>query len=235
MNAIVSLRCAAALVILPTSGAAQAHDAFGDLGPFYGGLLHPLVDPVQGVLLAAMAVLLARQPPRRVRVAFLVLLAGVVLAQVVLAAAAQPLPSLGPQVVGPIVVVLGLLALSGLALPASVIVLLAGGLAGLVGLAGDVPEGLRAALLAAGGSVLGVVLFVLLAWSSIDLLQARLGRIAGAVAGSWIVAIGIMATALPVVTGDASGATAPLPPATIPSPGGSIGSPGSITRAGHDS
>ena len=26
---------------------ALAHDAFGDLGPFYGALLHPLADPAQ--------------------------------------------------------------------------------------------------------------------------------------------------------------------------------------------
>lgn len=233
MSVNVSPRCAAALLALLASGSAQAHDAFGDLGPFYGGLLHPLVDPGQGLLLAAMAVLLARQPIRHVRGAFLALLVGVTLAQVV-HAILQPLPGIGTQAVGPIVAVLGLLALIGLTLPAPATGLLAGGLAGLAGLSTDIPDGPRAALLAAGGGALGIALFVLLIWNAIDLLQARLGRIAGAVAGSWILAIGIMATALPSVADDTQRASDLPTPAAIRSPDASIGSPGPITRAEHD-
>ena len=65
-------RAAPALAIgaLLAPGPAAAHDAFGDLGPFYVNLLHPLADPAQGLLIAAVAVLLARQPLATVRPAY---------------------------------------------------------------------------------------------------------------------------------------------------------------------
>lgn len=180
-------------VALP--GAAQAHDAFGDLGPFYQGLLHPLVDPSQGLVLAAVAVLLARQPLAAVRTAF------AVLACAALAAALLhpflPVSVLSAQLAGVLGVAAGLAALSGLAVPVILLAAFGAGAAVLAAMAGDTPSGLRASALTAGGTALGITLFVLLLWGAVDLLQSRLGRVAGAVAGSWIAAIGLMVAVLP--------------------------------------
>jgi hypothetical protein len=50
-----------------------AHEAFGNLGPFYQVCLHPFADPAKGLVLAAVSVCLARQPVLTVRVAYLAL------------------------------------------------------------------------------------------------------------------------------------------------------------------
>jgi hypothetical protein len=69
-------------------------------------------------------------------------------------------------------------------------------LAGIVGgLAIDLPAGLRAASLGAFGGAVGIALAALLVWGLVDMLQHRFGRVAGAVAGSWIAAVGTMAAA----------------------------------------
>ncbi len=177
---------------------AHAHEAFGDLGPFYGGLLHPLVDPVQGLILVALAVLLASQPRSSVRVAYAAAVVAGALA--ILVHAARPVPPPGVPLVGLVVAGVGLLSLLGPRIPVAALVLLAGALAAFAGIAGDTPDGVRAVMLSAGGSILGIALLVLLAWGGLDLLQSRLGRVAGAVAGSWVAAIGVMAAALPAVT-----------------------------------
>jgi hypothetical protein len=177
---------------------AHAHEAFGDLGPFYGGLLHPLVDPVQGLILVALVVLLASQPRSSVRVAYAA--AVITAALTILVHAVRPAAPPGVPLVGLVVAGIGLLSLLGPRIPVAVLVVLAGALAAFAGVAGDMPDGTRAVLLSAGGSCLGIALLVLLAWGGLDLLQSRLGRVAGAVAASWVAAIGVMAAALPSVT-----------------------------------
>ena len=138
---------------------ALAHDAFGDLGPFYGALLHPLADPAQGLILAGIAVVLARQPLATVRLAWLALaLSGAV---TVLSGAWVELAGPGPGVASLAGVVLGLLALSGRDL----------------------------------GLWLSIGLAALLVWGLVDGLQHRFGRVAGAVAASWVAAVGTMAAA----------------------------------------
>lgn len=176
-------------------GTAQAHDAFGNLGPFYQGLLHPLADPTQGLILAAAAVLLARQPLASVRAAFAVL-AGAALVAAVLHPV-LPLAGLPVQLAGAVALVTGAAALTGLTLPTVPLAATGGTIALLATMAGDTPDGLREAGLTAGGTALGIALFVLLVWGAVDLLQARLGRVAGAVAGAWVAAVGLMAVALP--------------------------------------
>lgn len=185
-----------ALLATAVPGAANAHDAFGDLGPFYQGLLHPLADPAQGLILAAVAVLLARQPLDSARTAFAVL-AGAALVAAVLHPI-LPVPALSVQLAGTMALVTGVAALTGLTLPAVPLAAIGAAVALFAALSGDVPEASREAALTAGGTALGIALFVLLLWGAVDLLQARLGRIAGAVAGSWIAAVGLMAMALPV-------------------------------------
>lgn len=176
-------------------GAAAAHDAFGDLGPFYAGLLHPLADPAQGLLIAGAAAVLARQPLATVRIAYAVLAAGAALAIAVHAIASPP--ALGLRATGLAVAALGLVALSGLRLGVAVAAALSVAVAAAAGLALDLPSGLRAAALAALGGTAGIALLALFVWGGVDLASRRLGPVAGAVAGAWLAAAGIMSAALP--------------------------------------
>jgi urease accessory protein len=188
-----SLGLGLAAALLP--GAASAHDAFGDLGPFYASLLHPLADPAQGLLIAAVAVLLARQPLATVRPAYaaLALCGALAMALPLVAAPAPP----GPRATGLAVAALGLAAVLGLRLPAAVAAGLAAAVALAAGLAVDLPPGGRAAGLAAAGGAAGIALGALLVWGGVDYASRRLGRVAGQVAGAWIAAIGVMSAALP--------------------------------------
>jgi hypothetical protein len=90
---------------------------------------------------------------------------------------------------------LGLAALSGVALGRGPVVALASAAAVWAGLAIDLPSGFRAGALSALGGSLGIALAGLLVWGLVDALQRRLGRIAGAVAGSWVAAVGVMTAA----------------------------------------
>jgi urease accessory protein len=185
------LAIVAALASVP--GAASAHDAFGDLGPFYATLLHPLAHPGQGLILAATGVLLARQPLATVRLAWAALaLAGAVS---ILAGAAGARAAPGLVVASLAATALGLVALSGIDLGRWPAVVLAAAAAVAAGLAIQLPPGFRSAMLAAVGGTLGIALFGLMVWGLVDLLQRRVGRVAGAVAGSWIAAVGLMAAA----------------------------------------
>ncbi|MHA3977290.1 HupE/UreJ family protein [Halovulum sp. GXIMD14794] len=188
------MRRALAIFFAVLPGPALAHDAFGDLGPFYASLLHPLADPAQGLILVAVAVLLARQPVETVRPAY----AALAVAGLLAAAAHLVLASAGPgpQAMGIGAALVAGLALSGVRVPIAVAVALSGIAALAAGFALDLPEGRRAALLAVLGGGLGIALLPLLAWGLVEFLQDRLGRVAGAVAASWVAAVGIMSAAL---------------------------------------
>lgn len=182
---------AGATALLP--GVAEAHDAFGDLGPFYAALLHPLADPAQGLVLAAVAVLLARQPLASVRPALAALALAGSLAVSIGALTAHAAPGLAATALA--AALLGLLALTGISLGRWPTVALAAAVAVAAGLAIDLPPGLRAGGLAALGGALGIALGALLVWGLVDFLQRHYGRVAGAVASSWIAAVGVMAAA----------------------------------------
>jgi hypothetical protein len=181
-----------ALALAP--GAAAAHNAFGDMGPFYASLLHPLADPAQGVALAGAAAMLARQPLERVRPAFAALALGGALATV--AATAGLAPGLPQQAVATLAVMLGLAALAGGALPFAVVAVLATLTGVAAGLALSAVGGARDAGLAMLGGAAGVALAALFLWGAVDLAVRRLGAVAGMVAGSWVAAIGVMTAAL---------------------------------------
>ena len=187
------LLLAAALALAP--GAASAHAAFGDLGPFYASLLHPLADPGQGLLVTATAVLLARQPLVVLRAGYAALAAGGLTG--ILLHAVLHLPAPGEHAAAGAAAMLGTGALFRLPLPpvpAATLAALAGAAAGV---AIDLPPGLQAGGLALLGGAAGIALACLMVWGLVDALQRRLGMVAGAVAGSWIAAIGIMVAALP--------------------------------------
>jgi hypothetical protein len=183
----------AGLMLLP--GSASAHDAFGDLGPFYASLLHPLADPAQAVVLAGFAVLLARQELVTVRRGY----AGFAVASAVAvpAAAWLALPGVELFAAGALATLLGLAVLLGQRLPGLAVVGLGLVAASLASLAFDAATGLRDGLLLVLGGTLGLATATLLLWSLFDLLRRRIGDIACAVAGSWVAAVGIMTMALP--------------------------------------
>ena len=185
----------ALLIALLAPGSASAHDAFGDLGPFYANLLHPLADPKQGLLIAAVAILLARQPLDTVRPAYAALVVGGAVT-ILVGALVSPDPP-GLRVTGLVAAALGTAALFGLTLRPLPAMLLAAAIAVAAGLAVDLPPGTRAAALSAFGAMLGIALSALLVWGLVDTARRRLGPVAGAVAGSWVAAVGIMAAALP--------------------------------------
>jgi urease accessory protein len=140
-------------------------------------------------------VLLARQPLATVRPAYAALAACGALAAA-LHFVASPAPP-GPRATGFAVAALGLVGVFGWRLPAVVAAVLAAAVAVTAGLAVDLPSCGRAAALAATGGAAGVALFALLVWGGIDYASRRLGPVAGAVAGAWIAAIGVMSAVLP--------------------------------------
>lgn len=178
----------------PLPGAAAVHDAFGDMGPFYASLLHPLADPAQGVALAGAAAMLARQRLETVRPAFAALaICGALAAG---AATAGLAPNVPQQALAVLAVTLGLAALAGAAAPRPAVLALAGATGVAAGLALSAVGGGRDAALAMIGGAAGVAGFALFLWGGVDLAVRRLGPVAGMVAGSWVAAVGLMTAAL---------------------------------------
>lgn len=182
----------AALVVLPS--AATAHDAFGDIGPFYNGLLHPLVDPAQALSLTGLAVLMAIHPIGIVRIAV-----GVFITFAVGTLVASQLTALVPQPVllQTTALATGLTATAGPRIPAIVPIALASVTAVLsIGNTDQPTSGLREILLFNIGTLVGHVFFLLLLWELLEQLVRRLGPLACRVAGSWVAAIAILTLAL---------------------------------------
>lgn len=186
----------AALLVaaLLAPGRAAAHAVFGDLGPFFDQLLHPVADPAQGLLLAAVAVFLARQPLASVRVAFAAFCLACAAAALTLLAAGQLAP--GMRFSAALSAGVGLLAVSGWHPPVAVslCVVVACALTA-AALPGPAEEG--AALLWLAGSVGGIALIVLYLWALADWARARLHPVAPAVAGAWVATISLLVLALP--------------------------------------
>jgi hypothetical protein len=189
------MRWAVTVALLLAPRPAGAHDAFGDLGPFYANLLHPLADPAQAVLLAGFAAVIALQPLETVRRGWALHAATAAVTVAALAIVTPPTTSV--FLIGVVAGGLGLAALVGSRLPSAAVLAVGLIAAVLAGLAADRPEGPREALLVTLGGALGLAATSLLLWSLFDALRRRLGDIACQVAGSWIAAIGIMTAALP--------------------------------------
>jgi len=174
---------------------ALAHDAFGDLGPFYAALLHPLADPAQGLLLVAAAVCLARQPIDVVRPAYAALAAGGLAGLAIGLMVALPVPGLR------VMTVLALaLALAAIIRPRAgglVAATVAAGVGGLAALPLDSGADGRVAALTTLGGAAGIALATLLAWGLADLADRRLSPLASLVAAAWVAAIALMAAVLP--------------------------------------
>jgi hypothetical protein len=169
---------------------ALAHEAFGDLGPFYASLLHPLADTLQGAVVVGAAAVLAARPLERARTGLPLFLAAAAAAQFVLAA----LPDVAPP---PLAIAASAMA-AGIAavIPArwtrggALVPLLAvtGFLAGLApGAAAGLPE--------ATGTLLGIAILATLGWAVLETLAHRVSFLAPRVAGAWVAAVGLLAVA----------------------------------------
>jgi hypothetical protein len=192
----VSLRGAFAVALLASAlpGATFAHDAFGDMGPFYANLLHPAADPAQGVVLAGAAAFLARQPIATVRPAYAALAIGG--AAAALAATLGAAPGLSPLVAAILACLLGGGAIVRIGFPVWAAAPLAGAAGVAAGFALTTGPGLRDMALGLLGGALGVALAQLLLWGVMDFAVRRIGAVAVAVIGAWVAAVGIMTAAL---------------------------------------
>jgi hypothetical protein len=185
---------AAALAAAILPNLAAAHDAFGDMGPFYANLLHPAADPAQGVALAGAAAFLARQPLDTVRPAYAALALGGAMATLAAITGLAPPPP--PLLAAILACLLGAGAVLPFRLPGLAAAPLAGGAGVAAGLALSAGPGLRDAALGLLGGALGVALAPLLLWGAMDLAIRRIGPVVGAVIGAWVAAVGIMTAAL---------------------------------------
>lgn len=169
---------------------AFAHDAFGDLGPFYASLLHPMADPLQAALLVGTAAFLASRPLEDVRPALPVFFGAAVLSYAVLA--------LGLGLSMPALLASLAALLAGLAAMAPgrwisrwtafAIVAATGAMTGLAPEAPPGPTDLQPVL----GTILGIGAISTLAWFALESAGRRLTPIIPMVAGSWVAAVGIL-------------------------------------------
>lgn len=172
---------------------AVAHDAFGDLGPFYASLLHPLVDPLQAALLVGTAAFLATRPLALTRRALPIFVGTAALAAGALAAGV----SVGstPILFASAAMLVGLAALlpaASMPHPAALALVAATGT--LSGLApGPLGEGSAVQLFL--GTALGIAALATLAWFALEMGARRLTTLVPMVAGSWVAAAGILIVA----------------------------------------
>jgi hypothetical protein len=194
-------RPAVLALALSTPAPALAHDTFGDLGPFYGSLLHPLADPMQAALVIGTAAFLAGRSIDTVRVALPVFVAAVVLSHLLLSwrLGVVPPPPLVPAVAA--VAVGGAAALPDRWTRASAGLVLVAVAGLLVGVVPDRPP-TAVALQTILGTVLGIAVLATLAWTAIAAAAQRVSALAPAVVGSWVAAIGLLAGAFALQPAD---------------------------------
>jgi len=185
---------AIAALLLPTS--LHAHDAFGDLGPFYASLLHPLADPLQAVLLVAIAAFLATRPLTVTRQLLPVFVGTATLGALALASG---VPIATPPVLAALAVMLvGLSAvLPDTWTPRPLMLMLLAVTGVLTGLApGTIAEG--ASLQPFLGTALGIAALATLTWFGLEIAGRRLTPLVPQMAGSWVAAVGILIVAFSV-------------------------------------
>ena len=198
-------RPAVLALALSAPAPALAHDAFGDLGPFYASLLHPLADPMQAALVIGTAAFLAGRSLGTVRVALPVFAAAAALSHLLLGWRMGVLPH-------PLLAAVAAFAVGSAAtlpdrwtrVPAGLILVAATGI--LVGLAPDRPPA-QGALQPILGTVLGVAILATLAWAALDAAARRVSPLAPAVAGSWVAAVGLLAGAFAFQPGEVGATT----------------------------
>jgi hypothetical protein len=189
---------ATAAALVAAASPAAAHDAFGDLGPFYQAALHPFADPAQGLVLVATALLLARQPRASVRPAYaaLVLAAGVTLALGSLLH--LPAPGLRTMAVAALALALATLFAPRPGPTGTTLAAVFTGAALALPLAPEIGTVVpRAALLGLIGGALGIAVVTLWTWGAAEWADRRISPLATSVAAAWVGAVALMTAALP--------------------------------------
>jgi hypothetical protein len=181
------------LLLVTVPSPLAAHEAFGDLGPFYQGLLHPFADPAQGLVLAAVAVCLGRQPVSTVRVAYLALVGAGVAGLLLANLSVMPAPSLR-------VLTLAALAIAAVTFlprqPGRVVISLVSLVAGLLA-ALAVAGGAAGDLLSLLGAAASIAVIPLLLWGAADMANRRVFPHASLVAAAWIGTVALLAAVVP--------------------------------------
>ena len=178
-------------MLIPTT--AVAHDAFGDLGPFYASMLHPLADPLQAAVLVGTAAFLAGRPLSVVRRAMpiFVLVAGIASVAVF----SGKIYATPPVLAGLAALLVGLAAtLAENWTPRVVINALVITTGAVVGLAPGTPDdGLTLQPLM--GSIFGISVLLTFFWFTFEVAARRLTVLLPKVVGTWVAAVGILVIA----------------------------------------
>lgn len=178
-----------ALVALPS--AVQAHLVNSGLGPFYDGSLHLLLSPGDLLGLIAIALLAGLQGPKAGRLVTMTL----PLCWLIAGLIGMQLPAMLdlPWVTMLAFAILGLLVAVDIRLPPAGVALLAALYGVLQGLQnGSALASIGADLTALFGIVMTSLVIALLTAAAVVLLCAPWARILIRVAGSWLVAVGVM-------------------------------------------
>jgi len=193
----ITLAALAAFVLGPAP--AHAHDAFGDLGPFYARFLHPLADPLQAALIVGAGAFLAGRSLDAVRAALPLFALSAMLAAVLGQVFGPALWHAGG--VPPSVPVLAALAAGVAAMlparrvPHSAGFALMAATGALAGLSPGAPAG-TAPLQALAGTILGIAVLATLLWFALEAAGTRLTPFVPQVAGSWVAAVAILVAAV---------------------------------------
>jgi urease accessory protein len=178
-----------ALIALPS--AVQAHLVNSGLGPFYDGSLHLLLSPGDLLGLIAIALLAGLQGPKAGRLVTMTLPACWLIAGLI----GMQLPSMLdlPWLTMLAFAIVGLLVAADIRLPPAVVALLAALYGLLQGLQnGSTLASIGADLTALFGIVMTSLVIALLIAATVVVLHAPWARILIRVAGSWLVAVGVM-------------------------------------------
>ena len=179
----------AGLVALP--GAAQAHMVNSGLGPFYDGALHLLLSPSDLLGLLALALLAGLRGATASRAAVIVLPVTWLLAGLI-GLSLSVIPDLAWLSILSFML-LGVLVAFDAQLPPVIIAALAGVYSALHGLMnGSTLASIGAGVESLFGIVLAALLLVLLISAAVVPLQAFWARVTVRVAGSWVMAVGVL-------------------------------------------
>jgi urease accessory protein len=189
----VRMKCASAALLAPfvTASPAAAHLMNSGFGPFYDGLVHPLLSPEDLLPAIAIALLAGLSGARAGRFVLAALplswLAGMVIGAAV---GLAPLPARLDAVA---TIALGVLVASDLRLPLVGVTALAAALGALHGYAnGHDLAGTSGALVAMLGIAGALFALVSLLAGQTAVVQAQWARLAVRISGSWIAAIAML-------------------------------------------
>lgn len=188
-RAALTLHLIAGLTMLPS--AVQAHLVNSGLGPFYDGSLHLLLSPGDLLGLVAIALLAGLHGPKTGRLVTITLPACWLIAGLV----GLQLPAMLdlPWLTMLAFAIVGLLVAADVRLPTAAVVILAGLYGLLQGLQnGSALAAIGADLTALFGIVMTSLVIALLIAAAVVVLHGPWTRILIRVAGSWLVAVGVM-------------------------------------------